>query len=334
MDMPFKYAGLEASIIDAVRDSVESKDVAVAFSGGLDSGLISAIAKEYASSVHLYTCGTAKSHDVLMAKDLSEKLGLPWTHVEISKRNVELLIKEMISSTGTTDPFTISYELQLFCVCRDAKEDVVITGQGADEYFMGCAKFVGQTDNDYEMQRDAAVERLLKISIPCELSIAKHFGKELLYPYMSDKVISGIRELDQEELRPKDMDSRKSILREIAEDLGYPYIAARKKKSSQYGSGTTDIIRALAREKGMFYNEYVASLCDETVFGGQNTKCRGSVINARVDSFVKVEAEKILQQLKISPSEAVGMLYQKIIEDGDVRSVERRAEKDHSGSEK
>ena len=326
--MAFRYSDMEKIIIDAVKRSVDSKDVAVAFSGGLDSGLMSAIAKEYANSVHLYTCGTSKSHDVIMAKELSEELGLPWTHAEISKRNVELLLKEMISATGTTDPFTLSYELQLYCVCREAKENVVITGQGADEYFMGCAKFVDQTDNDYEMQRKAAVDRLLKISIPCELSIAKHFGKELLYPYMSDEVISGVKMFTPEELRPKDMDSRKSIIREIAEHLGYPLIAARKKKSSQYGSGTTDIIRSLAREKGMFYNEYVASLCDEVLFGEYGRKCRGSVINARIDSFVKVEAENILRQLGISPSEAVEMFYRKVIEDGDIRSAERPAKKD------
>jgi len=320
--MSFKYAELESIIIDSVRDSVEGKDVAVAFSGGLDSGLISAIAKEYANSIHLYTCGTDKAHDVIMARDLSEKLELPWTHVQISKWNMEPLIKEMIASTGITDPFTISYELQLFCVCREAKEDVVITGQGADEYFMGCAKFVDQTDKDYEMQKDAAVERLIKVSMPCERTIAKHFNKTILYPYMTEDVISSIGRLDQDELRPKDMDSRKSILRDIAEDLGHPHIAARKKKSSQYGSETTNIIRALSNEKGMFYNEYVASLCDEVILG-EPTKHRGSVINARIDSIVKVEAENILQQLKLSPSEAVEMFYRKIIEDGGIRSVER-----------
>ncbi|MCL1979372.1 MAG: asparagine synthase-related protein, partial [Methanomassiliicoccaceae archaeon] len=312
---------------DSVRDSTEGRDVAVAFSGGLDSGLISAIAKRYANSVHLYTCGTDKAHDVIMAEDLSKRLELPWTHARISKRNMEPLIKEMISATGTTDPFTISYELQLFCVCREAKEDVVITGQGADEYFMGCAKFVDQTDKDYEMQKDAAAERLIKVSIPCELAIAKHFGKSLLYPYMAEEVISEIRRLDQGDLRPQDMDSRKSVLRDIAVNLGHPHIAARKKKSSQYGSETTNIIRALSREKGMFYNEYIAYLCDE-VLSGKPTKNRGSVINARVDSIIKVEAENILSQLKISPSDAVEMFYRKIIEDGGIQSVEKLTEKD------
>jgi len=325
--MPFKYAEMEQAIVNAVKNAVEGKDVAVAFSGGLDSGLVSAIAKKYAKSVHLYTCGTDKAHDVLMAKDLSEKLELPWTQARISKRNVELLLKEMITSTGTTDPFTLSYELQLFCVCREAKEDIVITGQGADEYFMGCAKFVDQSDNDYEMQRDAAVERLLKVSIPCEKAIAKHFGKDLRYPYMTEEIISAVGKLDRDDLRPKDMDSRKSILRDIAMNLGQPCIAERKKKSSQYGSQTTDIIRALAREKGMFYNEYIASLCDDVV-AGEPTKHRGSVINARVDSIVKVEAEKILQQLKLSPSQAVEMFYRKVIEDNGIRSIENPSKKD------
>ena len=324
--MPFKYAEMEQAIIDAVKNAVEGKDVAVAFSGGLDSGLISAIAKKYARSVHLYTCGTDKAHDVLMAKDLSERLELPWTQARISKRNVELLLKEMITSTGTTDPFTLSYELQLFCVCREAKEEIVITGQGADEYFMGCAKFVDQSDNDYEMQKDAAVERLLKVSIPCEKAIAKHFGKDLRYPYMTEEIISAVGKLDQEDLRPKDMDSRKSILRDIAMNLGQPCIAERKKKSSQYGSQTTDIIRAIAREKGMFYNEYIASLCDDVV-AGEPTKHRGSVINARVDSIIKVEAEKILQQLKLSPSQAVEMFYRKVIEDNGVQSVKETTKK-------
>ena len=325
--MPFKYAEMEQAITDAVRKFTEGKDVAVAFSGGLDSGLISAIGKRYANSVHLYTCGTDKAHDVIMAKDLSERLELPWTQVQISKRNMEPLIKEMVSATGTTDPFTISYELQLFCVCREAKEDVVITGQGADEYFMGCAKFVDQTDNDYEMQKDAAVDRLIKVSIPCELAIAKHFGKTLSYPYMEEGVISEVRKLDGDELRPKDMDSRKSVLRDIAVNLGHPYISTRKKKSSQYGSETTNIIRTLSREKGMFYNEYIASLCDE-VLSRNPTNNRGSVINARVDSIIKVEAENILNQLKLSPSEAVEMFYRKIIEDGDIRSVEMARKKD------
>jgi asparagine synthase (glutamine-hydrolysing) len=46
-------------------------------------------------------------------------------------------------------------------------------------------------------------------------------------------------------------------------------------------------------------------------------------VNARVDSIVKVEAENILSQLRLSPSEAVEMFYRRIIEDGGIQSAER-----------
>ena len=133
------WDGLRDSLGEFIRKNVQGKRVGIACSGGLDSGLVSAIAKEYAESVTLYTCGTTNAFDVAMAKDLSKKLDLPFVHVQISKGVIEGLIKEMVEATGVSDPFTISYELQLFSVCKECKEDIILTGQGADEYFMGNA---------------------------------------------------------------------------------------------------------------------------------------------------------------------------------------------------
>ncbi|MBQ8373045.1 MAG: asparagine synthase, partial [Candidatus Methanomethylophilaceae archaeon] len=162
--MSFKYVDLENAIVESVRRGVEGRDVGVAFSGGLDSGLVSALSKGFAESVHLYTCGTSNAFDVVMARDLSERLGLPWTHVELKRSNIERYVRDMISATGTSDPFTVSYELQLFSVCQEAEEDVIVTGQGSDEYFMGCAKFVGQSRENYEVLKDASVDRLIDVS--------------------------------------------------------------------------------------------------------------------------------------------------------------------------
>lgn len=259
--MSFRYGELRDSIIAAVRKGVEGKDVGVAFSGGLDSGLAAAIAKKYAKSVTLYTCGTDGSYDVIMAKEMARRLDLPWVHARLSEDNLEDRIRGLAAASGTADPFTISYELQLYCVCLESPENCILTGQGADEFFMGCAKFVDQPDADYEILRKAGVERLLEVSIPCEKAIAASFGKHLVYPYIDDAVVSEVGKICAEDLRPRDMDSRKTVLREIAIELGHPYIAGMKKKSSQYGSGTTDLVRAAARKKGMMYNQYIASVC-------------------------------------------------------------------------
>lgn len=316
-----KYGGIGDALTESVKEKVGGKEIGVAFSGGLDSGLVSAIAKDYAESVHLYTCGTDDSYDVINAEYLSGKIGLPWTHVPISEDTIEDLIREMIPIAGTADPFTVSYEMPLFCVCKVMKEKTVLTGQGADEYFMGCAKFVDCSYEEYEKNRKLGVDRLLKISIPCEKRIAAGFGKEIVYPYMDEKVVSLVGKMDPSELKPENMDSRKSVLKEIATDLGYPYIAEMKKKSSQYGSRTTDMIRIAAKKKGMMFNEYVSSVYDGVLRDMRSED--GSLISAKVDQFVKTEAEGILLELGITPSEAVELFYRRIIADGGIRFVKR-----------
>ncbi len=314
------YGGLGESIRESVRKAAEGRRVAVAFSGGLDSGLVAALASECAESVVCYTCGTDGSFDVRAGKELAEALGLPWVHCRISKGNLEGLIRELISATDESDPFTISYELQLFTVCKAASEDVVLTGQGADEYLGGSAKFVGCSMDDYALLRDAGIERLLDVSVPCEKRIASYFGKTLFHPYLDDGVQRAISDIPLEDHLPESMDSRKSVLKEAAAGLGYPDLAFRRKKSSQYGSGTTDLVRALAKERGKMYNQYLASLYDE-VSSGIPARGRGSVINARVDPVVKTKAELIIRREGLSPSEAVEMFYRKVIEDGGTGSV-------------
>lgn len=312
----FEYQELEDALISFIKEKVEGKDVGVACSGGLDSGLVSAIAKEFANSVTLYSCGTKNAHDVMMTKDLSERLEIPMVHAKITKGDMHGLIREMIEIASQPDPFTISYEMPLLCVCKAAKEDIILTGQGADEYFMGCAKFVGASAEDYEVLKTASVERLLNVSVPCELKIAEHFNKTLYYPYLDISMTSLVEKIDPEILRPKDMDSRKEVLRKIAIHLGYDFIAKRPKKSSQYGSGTTDLIRGIAKENNMMYAEYIASIRDEVTYGKIPLK-RGSVINARIDPIVKEKAERILLQQGITPSEAIEDLYRKIIQENE-----------------
>lgn len=312
----FEYQELEDALISFIKEKVEGKDVGVACSGGLDSGLVSAIAKEFANSVTLYSCGTKNAHDVMMTKDLSERLKIPMVHAKITKGDMHGLIREMIEIASQPDPFTISYEMPLLCVCKAAKEDIILTGQGADEYFMGCAKFVGASAEDYEVLKTASVERLLNVSVPCELKIAEHFNKTLYYPYLDISMTSLVEKIDPEVLRPKDMDSRKEVLRKIAIHLGYDFIAKRPKKSSQYGSGTTDLIRGIAKENNMMYAEYIASIRDEVTYGKIPLK-RGSFINARIDPIVKEKAERILLQQGITPSEAIEDLYRKIIQENE-----------------
>lgn len=311
----FEYQAIEDAFVEAVRDMTEGREVAVACSGGLDSGLVAAIAKRYASSVTVCVCGTKNAHDVSVARDLANRLDLPFAHAQIAKGTAVAYVKELITAAGTPDPFTISYELPLFSVCKTVGESIVLSGQGSDEYFDGCAKVVGRSDEDYSVLREAGIRRLIDVSIPAEVRIAEHFGKTMGYPFMAPAVVEEVEKLDPLEYKPDDMESRKHVLKQIAIHLGYRFLAERTKKASQYGSGATDLLRGLAKERGMMFAEFIASISDE-VITGRNMYNRGAVINARIDPIVKEKAERVLLGQGLTPSDVVESVYRKIIEEG------------------
>ena len=317
-----KHEELAESIESSIKKCCEGKRVGVSFSGGLDSGLVSAIASKYAKSVTLYTCAVDNSFDVNAGKELAEKLDLPWVQCRISEENIESTIKEMILATKVSDPFTISYDLQLFCVCREATERVILTGQGCDEYFAGCANSVNENDEAYRAVMQWGVDRLMKVSVPCEMAIAKHFKKKLFYPYLDEKVISNILKLEENEIRPRSLEERKMVLREIASDLGFPVLKNRTKKASQYGSGTTDLIRSQAKKNKLRYNGYIAGIYESMGLRTANL-LRDSALDVRIDPIIQYDAEKILEELEMTHSEVVAAFYKKMIKEGNIDFLEK-----------
>ena len=251
---------LQRAIVSAIRAGVEDQDVAVAFSGGLDSGPVAAVAKDYARSVTLYTSGKDQSYDVVMAQDMSERLGLPWLHIPITKDNIEQRLREMISITRTSSPLTLSFELPLFFVCKTVHEKYILGGQGSDELFYGYNKYVGMADDELVRTRKADLGKLITSTIPHETIVADHFGKKILYPYMDPIVTMQVNAMELKDVKPLDADSRQLVHRQVARNLGYPFIAEKRKKAAQYGSGTMDLVREVAKDRGMTYPELVDSI--------------------------------------------------------------------------
>lgn len=97
-----RYGELSRAIEDSVRRNCEGKEVAVAFSGGLDSGLVAALASRYARSVTCYTCGTDDAFDVAAGKELAEVLGLPWVQCRITEDEFETIPSSTVPSNSIT----------------------------------------------------------------------------------------------------------------------------------------------------------------------------------------------------------------------------------------
>ena len=246
---------------EVIREMVEGKDIAVAFSGGLDCGIVASIAKDYARSIHLYTAGVDDAYDVNESSEMSEILGLDWDHLRISEDDIEGNVKEMISITGTVNPITLSFEIPLYYVSKNVPEQMIIGGQGADELFAGYSKYIGMSEDEFKDQREADMASLLTKTLKHESMVADHFGKTILYPYLDSRVRAIVEKMDMKDLMPGDV--RKKTLRDVAEEIGQPEVAGKKKKAAQYGSGAMNLFRKVAKKKGMTVNEMITGWSDE-----------------------------------------------------------------------
>jgi asparagine synthase (glutamine-hydrolysing) len=158
---------------------------------------------------------------------------------------------------------------------------------------------------------------MMKVSQPCELAMAKHFGKKLRYPYLDEHLLECINELDPEELRPRSLDERKSVLKTVATDLGSPILAHRTKKASQYGSNTTELIRDMARSEGLRYNGYIAGIYESLGLRNANL-LRDSALDVRMDPILVHDSKIILEKLGLTDSEAIAKFYRKMVKEGNI----------------
>lgn len=252
---------LREALESSVRTLTEGKDVAVAFSGGLDSGTVAVLSSKYARSVKLYTVGAEDSYDVRASREMAKGLGLEWEHIVLDDSNLTEGIRGMIRITGTRDPITLSFEVPLMMILPRVKEEFVIGGQGADEMLCGYSKYLGLSESDLKKAVERDIATLNGRTLPHERAMADRYGKTVLYPFLSEQVKDAVSKIPYEELRPIE-DDRKRPLRVVAESLGHPEIASKVKKAAQYGTGSMNMMKRISKSKGMTVSEWIDSLTE------------------------------------------------------------------------
>ena len=254
MGSPETISGI---IDDTVRGMVSGRRVAVAFSGGLDSGLIGGLSMRYADSVTFYVAGVRGCHDIEAAKSAAAEMGARLEVIEVT--DAVSVIRDQMEVTGCTNPLMLAFSSPLFCVLRGCSEDYVIGGTGADEVFGGYNKYVAVPDEELKGRMKEDTGRYWSETFPHEEKIASVFGKTILRPYLDEGLTSFVDSLPPEVIRPRPED-RKRLLCDAAEELGFGFLASRPKKAAQYGSGILDAVKAVCRERGIEYNQLVSEL--------------------------------------------------------------------------
>lgn len=136
----------------AVKRRVESSDLEVGsfLSGGIDSGLVSAIAKKYNSTLKTFTVSFDGEYDEApLAKLVAEKYETRHYEIRINFDNLADDIEKILCNYG--EPFFDSSAIPSYYVSREAKKHltVILNGDGGDEVFGGYRRYVPFANYDF-----------------------------------------------------------------------------------------------------------------------------------------------------------------------------------------
>ena len=136
----------------AIKRRIDSSDLEVGcfLSGGIDSGLVTAIAREYNNNLRTFTVSFKGEYDEApLAKLVAEKYQTDHTEINISFDNLSEDVENILMNYG--EPFFDSSAIPSFYVSREAKKylTVILNGDGADELFGGYRRYVPFSKYDF-----------------------------------------------------------------------------------------------------------------------------------------------------------------------------------------
>ena len=234
---------LLANIKDSISETVKKKKIGIAFSGGVDSTLISKICSDMDFDVTLLTIGFPESHDILFAKQVNEYLKYPHHILEIDSETFPSVSSKINQKIQTENLSWNENCIAFHYVSKLANSlglDTVITANGIDELFCGYnayrEAFSGGESQIFKVM-ESKLDNELKMMKAVNL-VASEFGVKILQPLLSQKFIEYAKTIPiSEKIHDSEDLYRKHIIRKLASEINVPELSCTKrKKALQYGS--------------------------------------------------------------------------------------------------
>lgn len=247
---------VKEALEDAVRRQLMS-DVpyGVLLSGGLDSSIISAIAKQFASKrietnstkdawwpqLHSFAVGLKGAPDLIKAKEVAEHIGT--IHHEINYTIQEGLdaIRDVIYYIETYDVTTVRASTPMYLLARVIKSmgiKMVLSGEGADEVFGGYLYF--HKAPDARAFHEETVRKLSKLHLYDCLRANKSlsaWGVEGRVPFLDKEFLDVAMNLNPSVKMCPGHQIEKRILRDAFQSLLPQSVAWRQKEQFSDGVG-------------------------------------------------------------------------------------------------
>ncbi len=247
---------LRELMIDAVKKRMDDAH-AISLSGGLDSSIIAAIAKNFNPNIKLFT-GTvqrAKGPDLENAKLMADFLGLEHFVYEITDDDIEDIIPRAIWYLESFDEDCVSGILSNYYVSRKVKEysNAVLVGEGADELFGGYRLVLKNPKVKSPEQRERLAKKLLDIAYNTALRRMDRswMANSVVYktPFLDSRVVAFAAKIPMKWKIYGEKQIEKYVLREAFRDMLPEKIANREKLRFAMGTGMDDVMDEIVAQK-------------------------------------------------------------------------------------
>jgi asparagine synthase (glutamine-hydrolysing) len=261
---------LRKALEDAVhRQLMSDVPYGVLLSGGLDSSIISAIAKKYASrrieshdtqeawwpQLHSFAVGLSGSPDLAAAKKVAEHIGTVHHEIHFTIQEGLDALRDVIYHLETYDVTTVRASTPMYLMARVIKSmgvKMVLSGEGADEIFGGYLYF-HKAPNARALHEET-VRKLGKLHLYDCLRANKSlaaWGVEGRVPFLDKEFLDVAMRLNPVDKMIKEGHMEKWVLRKTFEDYLPASVAWRQKEQFSDGVGYSwiDTLKAMtARE--------------------------------------------------------------------------------------
>ncbi|HSG46007.1 MAG TPA: asparagine synthase B [Anaerolineales bacterium] len=243
---------IQSALCDGVyRRLLADVPVGVSLSGGLDSSIVTALAREETEHLHSFAVGVEGSPDLDAARQMSRHLETIHHEYIYSTEDMVEALPDVLYHLESFDPALVRSAIPNYFLAKLASEQVkvILTGEGADELYAGY-DYLARYESGDELQQEMIniTNTLHNTNLQRADRMSMAFGLEARVPFLDVESVSLALGIPADWKLHEDRVPKALLRQSFTEDLP-DEITNRPKAKFSKGAGSSELIAQEAVEK-------------------------------------------------------------------------------------